>query len=221
MVLNKSAYKWFYDHVHSYYYNALMKWCFLPFGGERKCREEMLSPVAFSKGDRILDMCCGTGGATYAISTKADQGSQIVGLDLSAGQLRVAKRRQELSHVQFVEGDAAQTPFPDAWFDKVFITHAIHEMPREIRLKVLSEGRRILKDDGQVIILELDDPKNLWIRFFIGLWFFYWLPFNFETPTRRDMLKHGVTKEVREAGFKNVTKESKYRGILQVVQGVK
>jgi demethylmenaquinone methyltransferase/2-methoxy-6-polyprenyl-1,4-benzoquinol methylase len=221
MVLNKKAYKWFYDHVHSYYYNLLMKWCFLPFGGERKCREELLTPVKFSNGDRILDMCCGTGGATYAISTKASQDSQVYGLDLSKGQLRVAKSRSELSHVQFVEGDAAQTPFSDAWFDKVFITHAIHEMPREIRLKVLAEGRRILKDDGTVIILELDDPRSLWIRLFIGLWFFYWLPFNFETPTRRDMLERGVAEEVGEAGFKNVTKESKFRGILQVVQAVK
>lgn len=221
MLLDKKTYKWFYDHVQSKYYSLLMKWCFLPFGGERKCREEMLSPVEFSNGDRILDMCCGTGGATYAISTKAGQGSQIFGLDLSAGQLRVAQKCPELNHVQFVEGDATQTPFPDSWFEKVFITHAIHEMPREIRLKVLFEGRRILKDGGKVIILELDDPKNLWIRFFIGLWFFYWLPFNFETPTRRDMLKHGVTKEVREAGFKNVTKESKFKGILQIVQGVK
>lgn len=221
MVLSKKAYKWFYDHVQSNYYSLLMKWCFLPFGGERKCREEMLAPVEFSFRERILDMCCGTGGATYAISMKAGQGTQIVGLDLSTGQLRVAKKCSELSHVQFVEGDAARTPFPDTWFDKVFITHAIHEMPREIRLRVLAEGRRILKDDGRVIILELDDPRSLWIRLFIGLWFFYWLPFNFETPTRRDMLKHGVAEEVGETGFKNVTKESKYRGILQVVQGVK
>ncbi|MBC8233479.1 tyrosine-type recombinase/integrase [bacterium] len=69
--------------------------------------------------------------------------------------------------------------------------------------------------------MELDNPKRLWIRLFIGLWAFYWLPFNFETQTRRDMLKHGVVKEVQETGFKKVTKESKYQGVFQVVQGVK
>ena len=98
---------------------------------------------------------------------------------------------------------------------------ALPRTHRRARIRVLAEGRRILKDDGQVIVLELDRPRGLWVRLFIGLWFFYWLPLNFENPTRRDMLKHGVAEEVREAGFRNVTKESKCRGVLQVVQGVK
>ena len=38
-------------------------------------------------------------------------------------------------------------------------------------LTVLAEARRILTDDGSIIILELDRPKSLWVRLFIGLWF--------------------------------------------------
>ncbi len=94
-------------------------------------------------------------------------------------------------------------------------------MPREIRLAVLAEARRVLGDDGRAIVLELDNPKSLWVRIFVGVWFFYWLPFNFETPTRRDMLKHGLAEELREAGFNRITKDSIYRGVFQVVQGVK
>jgi demethylmenaquinone methyltransferase/2-methoxy-6-polyprenyl-1,4-benzoquinol methylase len=199
----------------------VIRYCFLPFGGEAKCRGESIASVEFARKDEILDACCGTGGATRVISTKAGRGSRITGLDLSVGQLRVASRRPDLDRVRFVVGDAACTPFHDAVFDKVFIAHAIHEMPREIRRKALAEAGRILKEGGQVIVLELDKPKSFWVRLFIGLWFFYWLPFNFENPTRRDMLKHGVVEEVREAGFAEITKDSKYRGVLQVVQGVK
>ena len=86
---------------------------------------------------------------------------------------------------------------------------------------MLAEAKRLLKEKGRVVVLELDELESLWIRLFIGFWFFYWLPFNFETPTRRDMLKHGLTNEVAEAGFKNIRKISKYRGVLQVVQGDK
>ena len=221
MVLSRRAYKWFYDHVHSHYYDIVMKYCFLPFGGETRCRAELLAPVEFARGDEILDMCCGTGGATSEIVTKARDDSRITGLDLSTGQLRMATRRAELEHVHLVAGDAACTPFRDASFDKVLITHAIHEMPRQARLSVLAEARRLLKDGGKVVVLELDRPGSFWVRLFIGLWFFYWLPLNFESPTRRDMLRHEVVEEVREAGFDKVTKESKYRGVLQVVQGVK
>jgi demethylmenaquinone methyltransferase/2-methoxy-6-polyprenyl-1,4-benzoquinol methylase len=221
MTLSRRAYKWFYDHVHSRYYNILIKYCFLPFGGEARCRAELLAPVEFAPGEKILDLCCGTGGATCAILKQAGDDSHITGLDLSVGQLRVATRRPELRRVQFVAGDAACSPFQNASFDKVFITHAIHEMARDARRAVLAEAQRILKDDGRLIILELDRPRSLWVRLFIGLWFFYWLPFNFETPTRRDMLKHGVIEEVREAGFRKATKDSKCGGVFQIVQAVK
>lgn len=221
MVLDRNTYKWFYDHVHSHYYNLLIKWCLLPFGGEANCREELIAPVDFSPNERILDMCCGTGGATYSISKKAGKGSQIIGMDLSSGQIRVGKKHSKLGNVQFVEGDGECTAFRDHSFDKVFITHALHEMPREIRRRVLAEARRILRDSRTIVILELDTPHHLFVRLFVGFWFFYWLPFNLETPTRRDMLKHGLTKEVMEAGFKHITKTSKYCGIFQTVQGVK
>jgi ubiquinone/menaquinone biosynthesis C-methylase UbiE len=221
MALNRRTYRWFYDHIHSRYYNLLLKWCFLPFGGETRCREELIGSVAFSPAESVLDLCCGTGGATYTISMKAGQGSQMVGMDASLGQLRVARKREPIGHLLFVEGDAVCSPFQDCSFDKVFIAHALHEMPRQIRQQTLAEARRILKDGGTIIVLELDNPGRRCVRWFIGLWFFYWLPFNFETPTRRDMLKRGLRREVEEAGFESVTKASKYGGVFQIVRGVK
>lgn len=218
-VLNRKSYKWFYDNIHSLYYDLLMKYCFLPFGGEAKCREELLTRVEFSSGERILDMCCGTGGATLTIARKAGEMSEIIGMDLSHGQLRRAKKKRGLSKVRFLEGDVAVTGFEEGSFDKVFITHALHEMRRETRLEVLTEAGRVLKEKGRLIVLELDNPENVFLRLFAGLWLFYWLPFNAETSTRRDMLKHGLANEVREAGFKNVRRLSKFRGVCQVVEG--
>jgi ubiquinone/menaquinone biosynthesis C-methylase UbiE len=127
----------------------------------------------------------------------------------------------DLGRVQLLVSDAGCTAFRSLSFDKVFMTHALHEMPREIRQQVLAEARRILKDKGKIIILELDNPAHPLVRLFVGFWFFYWLPFNFETPTRRDMLKQGLTKEVKQAGFKQITKTSKCSGIFQTVQGTK
>jgi ubiquinone/menaquinone biosynthesis C-methylase UbiE len=219
MALSKKTYKWFYDNVQSRYYNLLMKYCFMPFGGEVKCRAELIESVAFSENEEILDMCCGTGGATLAIARKAAASCRIIGMDLSSGQIRAARERTGFSNVEFVEGDACTTGFEDGRFDKVFITHALHEMWRADRLQVLCEARRILRAGGKVVILELDNPESFIVRFLAGLWFFYWLPFNFETPTRRDMLKHGLVNEVIEAGFRNVIKTSKRRGVFQIVEG--
>ena len=219
MVLDRKPYKWFYDNIHSRYYDLAMKWCYLPFGGEEKCRSELIAHVDLSCGEKILDMCCGTGGATFVIAHKAGETTEIVGMDLSSGQIRVANKKGYHDNVRFIEGDVTSTFFEDGHFDKVFITHALHEMPREIRRKVLAETRRILKEKGKVIVLEVDNPESFLLRLFIGFWFFYWLPFNFETPTRRDMLKCGLANEVKEAGFKNVRKISRHRGVFQIVEG--
>lgn len=218
---NRKSYKWFYDHLHSHYYNLLMKWCFLPFGGEQKFRKELIAHINLSLGEKILDMCCGTGGVTFIVAQNAGENSEVIGIDLSLGQIEIARKRNHFSNVRFIEGDVTATDFESEYFDKVFITHALHEMQREIRLKVLAEARRVLRENGEVIILELDNPENLLVRLFIGFWFFYWLPFNFETPTRRDMFKQGLTKEVEKADFKYIGKLSKYRGVFQVVHGNK
>lgn len=221
MVLDRGVYRWFYDNIHSHYYDLLMKWCFLPFGGERRCRRELIASIHLGPEDRILDAGCGTGNVTSAIAEKAGGKADIIGLDLSSSMIRHAQKKNRFCNVRFMQGDITATGFEDGFFDKVFITHAIHEMPREIRMDALWETRRILKDGGEVILLELDKPNGFLLKLFVGFWFFYWLPFNFETPTRRDMLEHGLAEEVKEAGFHNVSKILKSNGVFQVVRGVK
>ena len=52
------------------------------------------------------------------------------------------------------------------------------------------------------------------MRLFVGLWFLYWLPLNFETPTRKDMFRHGLANEIEEAGFCVLSKTSAAGGAL-------
>jgi ubiquinone/menaquinone biosynthesis C-methylase UbiE len=121
----------------------------------------------------------------------------------------------------YINCDAACTSLKSQSFDKVFITHALHEMPKAERISVLAEAKRLTKDKGMVIALELDQPPNILLRLFIGLWLFYWLPGNFETQTRREMLKSGLDNEFMEAGLTNIKKTSRYRSVFQIVRGEK
>jgi ubiquinone/menaquinone biosynthesis C-methylase UbiE len=221
VTLSRKTYKWFYDQIGSRYYDLLMKWCFFPLGGESKCRDDLIAHVDFLSQEKILDMCCGTGGTTFAIARKAPPDCKIIGMDLSSGQIRVAENKRQFGNVEFMEGDVGRTTFQEGLFDKVFIAFALHEMDRDARLQVLSEARRVLRSGGRVIILEMDNPESLSVKLLAGFWLFYWLPFNFETPTRKDMLKHGVTSEAAEAGFQNLRRIRKSRGVLQVVEGEK
>ena len=62
--VGRRAYKWLYDRILSRTYDVAVRWWALPFGGERTFRRTLLEPIAFVDGERILDLCCGTGGAT-------------------------------------------------------------------------------------------------------------------------------------------------------------
>lgn len=220
MAPNRNLYRWLYDKIHCHYYDILMKWCFLPLGGENKVRQTLIDVVDLQEGDNILDMCCGTGNTTFVMAPKVGVHSKVKAIDLSSGQIRIAKKNL-LPNIEFMVMDASDTCFDECCFDKVVIPHALHEMPRSKRLAVLKEARRIVKDRGTLAVLEMDTPPNLFWHLYIGYWWFYWLPFNPETPTRRDMLKHGVVEEVEEAGFSNVIKISMYYCTLQVVKGQK
>lgn len=223
MARERKWYKWFYDNIHSRQYDLLIKWFLWLFGGERRFRAEMMEPVQFSPKDRILDLCCGTGSSTFVVREKAGDEAEIVGTDLSSGQIRIAKRKNRFRNVRFIEADATGTGLERDYFDKVVIAHALHEMPRGIRLEVLSEARRVMRDGARLIVLELDNPSRLGRRLLLGLWLGYWLPWpiNFENRTRRDMLRHGVANEVQETGFRNVCKLSKFQETMQVVMAEK
>jgi ubiquinone/menaquinone biosynthesis C-methylase UbiE len=214
-------YRWFYDHILSRGYDAGVRVWFFPFGGEAAVRRSLVAAIGLSPGGRVLDLCCGTGGTTHVLRDAVGAGSDVYVVDLSLGQLRRAVSRNQRPNVRFLLMDAGSTGFRDGSFGTVVIPHALHEMWRETRLAVLAEARRLLKDGGLVAVLELDRPNSLLWRLFLGLWWYYWLPFNFETPTRRDMIKYGVANELAEAGFTDVTKHSLHHDALQVVTGRK
>ena len=109
MYFKKSTYRWLYDHIHSKYYNLLLKFCFLPFRGERKFREKLLEGIEFGSNEKILDMCCGTGGTAFLIAEKTDATCEIIGIDLSKGHINKAKKKNTHSNVLLKEGNVTNT----------------------------------------------------------------------------------------------------------------
>ncbi len=69
--------------------------------------------------DHVVDIGCGTGGATRAVARIASDGA-VTGIDLSTRMLELARTRsveQGLDNVTFVRGDAQVFPFEPESFD--------------------------------------------------------------------------------------------------------
>jgi ubiquinone/menaquinone biosynthesis C-methylase UbiE len=80
-------------------------------------------------GARILDLCCGTGLSTEALRSCYPR-ARITGLDGSGGMLEVARAKESLAGVEWIEGDAmdpsaAGAPGP---FDAIFMAYGIRNM---------------------------------------------------------------------------------------------
>ncbi|HEY0126383.1 MAG TPA: methyltransferase domain-containing protein [Blastococcus sp.] len=81
----------------------------------------LLTAADIGPTDRVLDVGCGAGISSSAAARTAVDG-HVVGLDLSAPLLAVARRRTEaagLANVTFLQGDAQVHPFEPAAFDVV------------------------------------------------------------------------------------------------------
>jgi SAM-dependent methyltransferase len=80
-----------------------------------------LGALAATSGESVLDVGCGAGTTTLTLAGIVGTGGRVVGVDISAPLLAVARRRAVgVTNVMFVEADAQQTLPHDAPFDAVF-----------------------------------------------------------------------------------------------------
>jgi demethylmenaquinone methyltransferase/2-methoxy-6-polyprenyl-1,4-benzoquinol methylase len=131
-------------------------------GLDRRWRDETAA-AAVRPGDRVLDVCCGTGDLALAA---AKAGGKVSGLDFSE---RMLERAQRKSHeIEWVDGDALALPFTDSSFDAATIGFGLRNLANAER--GLAELRRILRPGGRVAILEITRPRGLLAPFY-RFWF--------------------------------------------------
>ena len=90
---------------------------------------DLLSRVAITPGQEILDVATGTGNIALRA---AGAGAQVIGLDLTPELFPTARRRAEQQGVaiDWVEGDAEDLPFEDDRFDAVLSAFGVQFAPR-------------------------------------------------------------------------------------------
>jgi demethylmenaquinone methyltransferase / 2-methoxy-6-polyprenyl-1,4-benzoquinol methylase len=131
-------------------------------GLDRRWRDEAAAAVV-RPGDRVLDVCCGTGDLAIAA---AKAGGKVTGLDFSEPML--ARAREKNPDIDWVSGDALGLPFPDGSFDAATVGFGVRNLDDLER--GLAELRRVLKPGGRVAILEITRPQGVLAPFY-RFWF--------------------------------------------------
>ena len=116
-----------------------------------------------SKGMDILDVGCGTGSHLQLYQR---YGCNLYGIDRSPAMLEVAQARLGDS-IQLDLSDATKMPYEDHKFDLIISMLSLHEMAHQTRSGVLIEMKRVLKDDGHILLIDFHSgpyqPLQGWI----------------------------------------------------------
>lgn len=110
---------------------------------------DLVERVAPAPGERVLDVACGTGIVARLVAKRMGSG-QIVGLDLNAGMLAVA-RAVSAGHqplIEWREGSALKLPFEDSAFNVVLCQLGLQFFPD--RFAALREMFRVLSPEGRL-----------------------------------------------------------------------
>ena len=137
-------------HYNRYaYFYDLME--FLRRGTRRKAM--LLSD--WRPGERILDLCTGTGELAL---TFAARGASVVGTDIARGMLKRAITKAPALRPNWVEMDATALAFADNSFEISLLSLALHHMPIAVQLRVLRELQRVTT--RRIVIIEPYTPAN-------------------------------------------------------------
>jgi ubiquinone/menaquinone biosynthesis C-methylase UbiE len=112
---------------------------------------DLIDRAALQPQERILDVACGTGAVARLAVERSPKG-RIVGLDLNAGMLGVAKslRTGGAQRIEWLEGSALSLPFDYSSFDVVLCQLGLQFFPD--RPLALCEMKRVLVPSGRVAL---------------------------------------------------------------------
>src|SRR5271163_4629294 len=79
----------------------------------------VFSKILVQDGATVLDLCCGTGDMTLALSRRAAATVKIIGADFAHAMLTRAGEKSTGAKLRWVEADALRLPFSDKSFDLV------------------------------------------------------------------------------------------------------
>lgn len=142
-------------------YDDLNDW--LSLGQHRIWKKMAVQWCDPQPGQKILDLCCGSGDVAIALARRIAPTGQVVGVDFSCQQLAIAAQKTaSFPHLQncitWQEGDALNLQFSDRTFDGATMTYGLRnviDIPR-----CLAEIHRVLKPNAIAAILDINRPQD-------------------------------------------------------------
>lgn len=174
----------------------------------RNVRKDIAKNMELGSNSKVIDVACGTG--TQAIKL-AKMGYCVVGVDISPDMIGRARNKAEgIDNLIFKLANAAKTGYPNSYFDTAIISFALHDMPCEMRIKVIDELKRIVKPQGNIIISDYAKRSNKVIRRLI-----YKITKTWESKYYEDFLDKGADYYLQKSNLIASSRKSYFWGEVE------
>lgn len=134
----------------------------LTLGQVERWRRAMVAAAGVRAGDRVIDVCTGTGASLRAVREAVGGSGLAVGVDFTPAMLLRAAGVRVLA-------DALRLPFGDDVFDASVSAFALRDVADQARC--LGEIVRVTRPGGGVAVLEVGRPRRQPLRLGFDIWF--------------------------------------------------
>lgn len=198
----------FFERSALYYDFALD---LLTFGRYAQFQKRAIKLLAPEKGEKILDLCSGTGRAASWMAAAAGDTGEVVGLDITESMVTVAKERYGgIRNLIFSQRDVTKPFGYQNYFDGIFTSFSIHELPEAKRLEALAHSYLALKEEGRMVIADFN-PQVSGLGKAVLLLFF-----NLFERDNLNFFSFDQNKILKKVGFKEVETFPVLAGIFQI-----
>ncbi|HEX8196222.1 MAG TPA: methyltransferase domain-containing protein [Pyrinomonadaceae bacterium] len=127
----------------------------------RSIRSKAVSRLELKRGNRVLEVGCGTGRNLASLIEAVGAEGQVYGVDLSEGMLAEAKQlciRQDWQNVELMRADAADYVLPSSVDGVIFsLSYAVIPHHRE----ALRHAWKQLRPGGYLVIMDAKLPSGI------------------------------------------------------------
>jgi len=132
---------------------------------ESKARQRAVEMAEIQNGEKILEVAFGTG-LNFVEILKRNSKGWVNGIDISTKMLKRAKKRisktGQQNYTLFL-CDCRYLPFEDCTFDIVMNQYLLDILPVEDFIPILLEFKRVLKNGGKVILVNMTKGER-WLN---------------------------------------------------------
>jgi ubiquinone/menaquinone biosynthesis C-methylase UbiE len=121
----------------------------------RSLRAETATRLEVTAGQKVLDVGCGIGGATFPLAEITGPSGLAAGVDISSAMIEVARGRYSgRTGLEFRVGEAVAIPYSDHFFDAARCERVFLYLPD--RLAAIHEMKRVVKPGGRIALVDTD-----------------------------------------------------------------